>query len=116
VGRWLANLLPQLFVGGALFSLVTVLLNRKGDQRKLLAEAKKIEAEGDSALVLVAKEIVNELREELARVHGQVALLEERLRQANQECAALSQNFAKAEAELVAVRTKLAALQGGTGP
>jgi hypothetical protein len=113
--KWLASVLPQLFVGGALFSFLTVLLNRKGDQRKILAEAKKTEAEGDSALALAAKQIIGELREELTRVHGQAALLEERLRQANAQCELLTRNLTVAQSELAETRSKLALLQGDAG-
>jgi hypothetical protein len=66
IGSALVGVLPQIFVGGTLAALVSVLVNRKSERRKVLAEAKKLEAEADSDLVTAAKEIIGDCAWRLA--------------------------------------------------
>jgi hypothetical protein len=72
VASWLANVLPQIFGAGLLATLVSVLVNRKVEQRKIRAEARKLDAETDSELVAAAKQVIGELRTELDRAHSEI--------------------------------------------
>ncbi len=118
---FLATLLPQLFVGGALFSLLSVLLTRRAEGRKLSAETRKADAETDSEFVATARSLVTGLREELEVQRLLIVELQERVRLADKQVAVFTRQTGRltsdllfARAELVAARADLArALDAG---
>jgi len=72
MGETLVNVLPQIFGAGLFATLVSVLVNHKAEQRKIGAEARKLDAETDSELVQAAKQVISELRTELDRAHREI--------------------------------------------
>ena len=115
VANILISIFPQLVVallgGGA----ISVLINRRSEQRRLVSDLHKVAVETDSEFVSTAKELVSSLREELGIQRLLVVGLEERVRLADKQVGILSAqtsrltgDFTRARAELVSARAELA--------
>lgn len=102
------SLLPQLFVGGTAATLISVLVNRRGEQRKLAAEASKADAEKDSEFVDTARALVAGLREELEVQRLRIVELEERVRLADKQVGVFTRQTTRLAAQLTSARAELA--------
>ena len=117
-----ADILPQLFAGVLGATALGIAVKWRTEQRKILAEARKLSAETDSEVVAAARSVAAELRAELDRRDAKGAEVEERLRRAQDRITGfttkiveLTDDLLATQAELIGVRAELSLIRGPQG-
>lgn len=109
IASFLVGLLPQLFVGGAIFSLISVLVTRRSLGKKLAADTHKVDVEAEGEFVTTARNLVAGLREQLDDQSQLVLELQERIRLADRQVAVFTRQAGRLTSDLMLARAELAA-------